>query len=116
MVMKSIIRLESPPRRETGHIGTSAVFWPSSSLPCRNIAGESRDILTVAGDSRPQEGCPAMTPSTGAAGFNRRPAPIASPRLADAVAATLAVGSLSLCLIVTLAFSIKLAMAMPLPA
>ena len=57
-----------------------------------------------------------MTPSTGAAGFNRRPAPIASPRLADAVAATLAVGSLSLCLIVTLAFSIKLAMAMPLPA
>ena len=43
-----------------------------------------------------------MTRSKGAVGFCSRPAPVASPRLLDAVAATLAVASLSLCLIVTL--------------
>jgi hypothetical protein len=53
----------------------------------------------------------------GAAGFNGRSAPVASTRLMDAVAATLAIGSLSLCLIVTLTvLSIKVSMAMPLPA
>ncbi len=58
-----------------------------------------------------------MTPPTGATGFNRRPAPVASSRLTDAVAATLAIGSLSLCLVVTLTLlSIKLSMAMPFPA
>lgn len=58
-----------------------------------------------------------MTPSTGGVGFNRRSAPVASSRLTDAVAATLAIGSLSLCLVVTLTLlSIKLSMAMPLPA
>jgi hypothetical protein len=58
-----------------------------------------------------------MTPPTGAIGFNRRPAPVASSRLTDAVAATLAIGSLSLCLVVTLTLlSIKLSMAMPIPA
>jgi hypothetical protein len=52
-----------------------------------------------------------------AAGFEGRPAPVASSRLHDAVAATLAIGSLSLCLIVTLTvFSIKASMAMPIPA
>jgi hypothetical protein len=57
-----------------------------------------------------------MTRSHGAAGFNGRSAPVASSRLNDAVAATLAIGSLSLCLIVTLTvLSIKVTMAMPIP-
>jgi hypothetical protein len=50
------------------------------------------------------------------AGFEDRPKPVASPRLIRAVAASLAVGSLSLCLIVALnVISIKVTMAMPLP-
>ena len=58
-----------------------------------------------------------MKRSPGAAGFNGRSTPVASTRLMDAVAATLAIGSLSLCLIVTLTvLSIKVSMAMPLPA
>ena len=58
-----------------------------------------------------------MIRSPGAAGFVSRSAPVASSRLNDAVAATLAIGSLSLCLIVTLTvLSIKVSMAMPLPA
>ena len=58
-----------------------------------------------------------MTRSPGPAGFVRRPAPLHSSRLTDAVAASLAIGSLSLCLIVTLTvFSIKASMAMPIPA
>jgi hypothetical protein len=57
-----------------------------------------------------------MIRSPGAAGFNGRSAPVASSRLTDAVAATLAIGSLSLCLIVTLTvLSIKVALAMPIP-
>jgi hypothetical protein len=60
---------------------------------------------------------PAMIRSSGAAGFNGRSAPAASSRLTDAVAASLAIGSLSLCLIVTLTMlSIKVTMAMPIPA
>jgi hypothetical protein len=58
-----------------------------------------------------------MIRSPGAAGFNSRSAPVASSRLTDAVAASLAIGSLSLCLIVTLTvLSIKIAVAMPIPA
>jgi hypothetical protein len=50
-------------------------------------------------------------------GFDRPHAPVSSPRLANAVAASLAIGSLSLCLIVTLTLlSIKVSMAMPIPA
>ncbi|WP_291688393.1 hypothetical protein [Bradyrhizobium sp.] len=57
-----------------------------------------------------------MKRSPGAAGFNGGSAP-ASSQLTDAVATSLAIGSLSLCLIVTLTvLSIKVAMAMPLPA
>jgi len=42
---------------------------------------------------------------------------VASSRLTDTVAASLAIGALSLCLIVTLTvLSIKVTMAMPLPA
>jgi hypothetical protein len=55
------------------------------------------------------------SPGTGA-GFEDRSKPVASPRLIRAVAASLAVGSLSLCLIVALTvMSIKVTMAMPLP-
>lgn len=58
-----------------------------------------------------------MTRSPGAAGFDGRSAPVASSRLNDAVVASLALASLSLCLIVTLTvFSIKVTMAMPIPA
>ena len=58
-----------------------------------------------------------MIRSPGAAGFNGRPTSVASSRLTDAVATSLAIGSLSLCLIVTLTvFSIKVSMAMPIPA
>jgi hypothetical protein len=58
-----------------------------------------------------------MIRSQGAAGFNGSSAPVASPRLADAVAASLAIGSLSLCLIVSLTvLSIRVGMAMPIPA
>jgi hypothetical protein len=57
-----------------------------------------------------------MIRSPGTVGFNGRSAPVASSRLIDAVAASLAIGSLSLCLIVTLTvLSIKVGMAMPIP-
>jgi hypothetical protein len=58
-----------------------------------------------------------MIRSPGAAGFSGRSVPVASPRLIDAVAASLALGSLSLGLIVSLTvLSIKVGMAMPIPA
>ena len=58
-----------------------------------------------------------MKRSSGAWGFNGRSAPVASSRLNDAVAATLAIGALSVCLIVTLTvLSVKVSMAMPIPA
>jgi len=50
------------------------------------------------------------------AGFEYRRRPAGSPRLFHAVAASLAIGSLSLCLIVVLTvLSIKVSIAMPLP-
>jgi hypothetical protein len=57
-----------------------------------------------------------MIRSPGAwAGFAGRSTPVASSRLSNAVAATLALGSLSLCLIVALTVaSTKVTMAMPL--
>jgi hypothetical protein len=58
-----------------------------------------------------------MIRPSGAWGFNGRSAPVACSRLNDAVAATLAIGALSLCLIVTLTvLSIKVSIAMPIPA
>ena len=57
-----------------------------------------------------------MTPSPRAAGFDGPAVPVASSRLINAVAASLAIGSLSLCLIVALTvLPIKVSMAMPLP-
>ncbi|MBR1271193.1 hypothetical protein JQ629_27300 [Bradyrhizobium sp. AUGA SZCCT0222] len=58
-----------------------------------------------------------MIRSPGTAGFESRPAPVASLRLTNAIAATLAIGTLSLCLVVALTvLSIKVTMAMPIPA
>ena len=58
-----------------------------------------------------------MIRSAGAAGFSGRSAPVASPRLIDAVAASLAIASLSLGLIVALVvLSSGISMAMPIPA
>jgi hypothetical protein len=54
--------------------------------------------------------------SGAAAGFNGPSAPVASSRLTRAVACSLAIGGLSLCLIATLTvLSIKVTMAMPIP-
>ena len=58
-----------------------------------------------------------MIRSSGAAGFASRAAPVASSRLTHAVAASLAIGAVSLCLIVSLTvLSIEVSMAMPIPA
>ena len=58
-----------------------------------------------------------MIRSLRATGFDSHAAPVASSRLTNAVAASLAIGSLSLCLIVALTvLSIKVSMAMPFPA
>ena len=57
-----------------------------------------------------------MIRSPGTAGFQSPREPVASSRLTNAIAATLAIGALSLCLVVTLTvLSIKVSMAMPLP-
>lgn len=56
-----------------------------------------------------------MTRSPGASGFNGRSAPAASPRLTDAVAASLALGVFSLCVVVGMTvLSAKVGMALPL--
>ncbi|WP_197086901.1 hypothetical protein [Bradyrhizobium sp. LTSPM299] len=56
-----------------------------------------------------------MVRSSGTAGFESRPAPVASTRLTNAIAASLAIGALTLCLVVTLTvLSSKIAIAMPL--
>jgi hypothetical protein len=58
-----------------------------------------------------------MIRSSGAVGFDGRSAPVALSRLTHAVAGTLAIGGLSLCLIVALTvLSIRVSMAMPVPA
>ena len=57
-----------------------------------------------------------MSRSPRAAGFDGPALPVASSRLTSAVAASLAIGSLSLCLIVALTLlSIRVSMATPLP-
>jgi len=95
-----------------------AAILPRSKRCRRNVAREHCDTLRCwwVIRSRNEENW-TMTRSPGPAGFERCPAPVASSRLADAVAASLAIASLSLCLIVTLTvFSIKASMAMPIPA
>jgi len=58
-----------------------------------------------------------MIRSPGTTGFNGCSAPVASSRLIDAVVTSLAIGSLSLCVIVALTvFSIQVSVALPIPA
>jgi hypothetical protein len=58
-----------------------------------------------------------MTRSSGSAGFTSPAVAVASTRLMDAVAASLAIASLSLCLMVTLiVLSSKLGAGVPIPA
>jgi hypothetical protein len=55
-----------------------------------------------------------MIRSPGMVGFVSRPAPVASSRLTNAIAAALAIGAFSLCLVVTLTvLSIRVSMATP---
>jgi hypothetical protein len=83
----------------------------------RNIARDACETVDIVGDSPAHRRNSTMPRSSCAAGFEGRSAPVASSRLIDAVVASLAIGSLSLCLIVTLTvFSIKVSMAMPIPA
>jgi len=57
-----------------------------------------------------------MIRSPGTAGFGSGCAPVASSRLLGAIATSLAIGTLSLCLMVTLTvLSIKATIAMPIP-
>lgn len=53
---------------------------------------------------------------SGTIGFEGSRAPVASPKLLGAIATSLAFGTLSLCLVVTMTvLSIRAAMAVPLP-
>ena len=57
-----------------------------------------------------------MTRWSGTAGFEGRPAPVASSRLTNAIAVSLAIGALTLCLVVTLTvLSSNITMATPIP-
>jgi hypothetical protein len=57
-----------------------------------------------------------MMRSPGTVGFEDNRAPVASPRLLGAIATSLAFGTLSLCLVVTLTvLSIRATLAMPIP-
>ena len=56
-----------------------------------------------------------MIRSPRTAGFESRPAPVASARLTNAIVTSLAIGTVSLCLAVTLTvLSIRASLAMPL--
>jgi hypothetical protein len=53
---------------------------------------------------------------SGAVGFDSSRAPVTSSRLSSAIATSLAIGTLALCLVVTLTvLSIRATVAMPLP-
>ena len=54
---------------------------------------------------------------SGTAGFDGRPAPVASSRLTNAIAASLALGALTLCMVVAVTvLSSNLSMATAIPA
>ena len=58
-----------------------------------------------------------MIRSSGTAGFQSNPAPVASSRLTNAIAASLAIGAFTLCLVVTLTLlSSNVTMAMSVPS
>jgi hypothetical protein len=71
----------------------------------------------VAGDSPAPSRISTMIRPPDATGFDGLGTPVASSRLTRAVAASLAISALSLCLIVTLTvLATKVTMAMPIPA
>src|SRR2546430_16360577 len=76
-----------------------------------------RNLPGVAGDSPACSRISAMMRSPGAAGFSGHAASFVSSSLTHAVAGSLAIGALSMCLIVTLTvLSIRASIAMPIPA
>jgi hypothetical protein len=96
---------------------TLAAILPFSRQRRPNIARDCCEIFHVAGDSPAHSRISAMIRSPGTAGFDGLAAPVASSKLTHAVAASLVIGALSLCLIVTLTvLSTKVTMAMPMPA
>ena len=88
---------------------------PFSGRARRNIASDGCTIRLALRVIRPRiPGNPAMIRSRGAIGFDGGATPVASLRLIHAVAASLAIGGLSLCLVVTITV-LSISMAMPLP-
>jgi hypothetical protein len=89
-----------------------AVFGAVAPQYCLRLL---RNLESVAGDSpAPFQGNSAMSGSPGATGFDGRATPVASSRLIHAVAASLAIGGLSLCLVVTITV-LSVSIAMPIP-
>jgi hypothetical protein len=121
---RSTIQPESRPRLNqrkiaeiAGATATLAAILPFSRQSRRNIACDCCEIFYDAGDSPAHSRISAMIRSPGTAGFDGRAASVASSSLTHAVAASLAVGALSLSLIVTLTvLSTKVTLAMSIPA
>jgi hypothetical protein len=93
------------------------VIPPFSEADRRNIAGDHCKIFLTSRVIRPAlQGFRPMMRSPGAVGFESSRAPVASSRLLGAIATSLAIGTLSLCVMVTLTvLSIKATVAMPIP-
>jgi hypothetical protein len=82
----------------------------------RNLAGDFGEIRRGRRVIRPRmQGFTAMIRLPGATGFGGQSAPVASPRLIDVVAASLALSALSLCLVVTITV-LSIGTTMPIPA
>jgi hypothetical protein len=99
---------------------TFAVISPFSTAGRRNVAGDHCNIFLTSRESRAirpaLQGFRPMMRSSGAVGFESSRAPVASSRLLGAIATSLAIGTLSLCVMVTLTvLSIKATVAMPFP-
>jgi hypothetical protein len=99
---------------------TFAAIPPFSAADRRNVAGDHCNIFLTSRESRvirpALQGFRPMIRSPGAVGFESSRAPVASSRLLGAIATSLAIGTLSLCLMVTLTvLSIKATVAMPFP-
>jgi hypothetical protein len=92
-------------------------FRPFSAIDRRIVAGDHCKIFLTSRVIRPALlRIWTMIRAPGAAGFESNHAPVASSRLLGAIATSLAIGTLSLCLMVTLTvLSIKATVAMPIP-
>src|SRR5205823_15091714 len=99
---------------------TFAAITPFSAACRRNVAGDHCKIFPTSRESRvirpALQGFRPMIRSSGAVGFESSRTPVASSRLLGAIATSLAIGTLSLCFVVTLTvLSIKATVAMPIP-